>query len=266
MDSTQEKETTIEPTVIGVPPENILTTETSVVEEVLPTIAFDTPLPWHKNKKVLAAVLVAIVLLGGAGGYTYYMQKTGGGTVAVVNGTRIYKKEFNESVALIEKNATLQGIDLAQEGAQKEIYDQALEVLINNSLLIGAATKAGFAASDEDIQKKYDELATQLGGAETLTIKMAEVGLTEEKLRSNIAERILSDLYIESVTTIEDVKVSDEEVKEFLKSINTGDAKLPPLDEIRPQIEEQILGQKRQQIVTDLLAKLRSEGKVEIKI
>ena len=95
---------------------------------------------------------------------------------------------------------------------------------------------------------------------------MAEVGLTEEKLRSNIAERILSDLYIESVTTIEDVKVSDEEVKEFLKSINTGDAKLPPLDEIRPQIEEQILGQKRQQIVTDLLAKLRSEGKVEIKI
>lgn len=260
MDSTHEKEQTI----VGVLPEEILNAETIGAEDVPPTILLSAPLPWYKNKKLLAAIGIAIVLLAGAGFYVYTMNTTGG-TVAVVNGKKISQKEFDESVLLIEQNATAQGIDLTEETAKKEVRDQALEVLINNALLITAATDAGFEATDAAIQEKYDELATQLGGAETLAVRMAEVGLTEKKLRANIAERILSDLYIESVTTIEELSVSDEEVKEFIKGINLGDAKLPPLEEIRPQIEQQILSQKRQQIVTDLLTKLRAEGEVEIK-
>lgn len=260
MDSIQKDEHTI----VGVLPETVLTTETSP-EEASPVILLEAPTPWYKNTTVLVAMVVALALLGGASYYAYSMYSTGG-TVAVVNGTKITQKEFNENVVLIEQNATLQGADITDEATKKEIQSQALEVLINNALLLGAANGAGFNVTDEDIQKKYDELATQLGGAEALAAKMLEVGLTEEKLRSNIAERILTDLYIESVTPIEELAVSDVEVAEFYKTINTGDTKLPPLAEIEAQIKEQILGQKRQQIVTDLLAKLRAEGSVEIKI
>lgn len=261
MDSTHEKE----PVTVGILPENILAAEIITPESSLPTITLDTPTVWYKNKKMLGAIALAVVLLGGAGGYTYYMQTTGG-TMATVNGTRIFKKDFDESVKLIEQNAVQQGADISDVATQKEIRDQALEVLINNTLLISAAKDAGFVVTDEDIQKKYDELVEQLGSVETLALRMSEVGLTEEKLRANIAERILSDLYIESVTPIKDLSVSDEEINEFMKSINTGEAKLPPLAEIRPQIEQQILGQKRQQIVDNLLAKLRKEGEIEIKL
>lgn len=260
MDSTQEKEQA----VVGVLPETVLNTETPT-GETAPIILLEAPTPWYKNTKVLLAMGIAIALLGGASYYAYTMYTTGG-TVAVINGTKITQKEFNENVVLIEQNATLQGADITDEATKKEIQNQALEVLINNALLLTAASAAGFSVTDDDVQKKYDELATQLGGAEALSAKMVEVGLTEQKLRSNIAERILSDLYIESVTTIEELAVSDVEVAEFYKTINTGDAKLPPLTEIEAQIKEQILGQKRQQIVTDLLAKLRAEGSVEIKI
>ncbi|MFZ2253175.1 MAG: SurA N-terminal domain-containing protein [Minisyncoccia bacterium] len=256
MDSTQEKEQT----VVGVLPETVIPTE-----EAASVMLLEAPLPWYKNTKVLIAMGIALVLLVGASFYAYTMYTTGG-TVAVVNGTKITQKEFNENVALIEKDATLQGADITNEATKKEIQTQALETLINNTLLLTAADSAGFSVSDEDIQAKYDELATQLGGAETLAAKMVEVGLTEEKLRSNIAERILSDLYIESVTTIEELTVSDVEVAEFYKTINTGESKIPPLGEIQAQIKDQILGQKRQQLVTDLLAKLRAEGDVVIKI
>jgi|CXWL01.1.fsa_nt_gi hypothetical protein len=260
MDSIQKDEKA----TVGVLPETILNVETST-EETLPVILLEAPTPWYKNTKVLLAMGIAIALLGGASYYAYTMYTTGG-TVAVVNGTKITQKEFNENVVLIEQNATLQGADITDATTKKEIQDQALEVLINNALLLTGSKAAGFSVTDEDIQKKYDELATQLGGEEALAAKMAEVGLTEVKLRSNIAERVLSDLYIESVTPIEELAVSDVEVAEFYKTINTGDAKLPPLAEIEAQIKEQILGQKRQQIVTDLLTKLRAEGKVEIKI
>ena len=261
MDSTHEKEQI----TVGVVPETILSEEIKMEGDVLPTTHLDTPLPWYKNQKLLIALGIAVVLLIGAGYYAYVMYTTGG-SVATVNGKKISQNEFNESVTLIEQNATLQGIDLTQESARKEIETQALEALINNALLITAAEKAGFEVTGEDIQVKYDELAEQLGGADILATKMVEVGLTEEKLRSNIADRILSDLYIESVTTIEELTVSTEEVNEFIKTINVGEAELPPLEEIRPQIESQILGQKRQQIVTDLLAKLRSEATIETKI
>ncbi len=255
MDSTQEKEQEH----VAVLPEDILNTDSSTGE--LPTILLDAPLPWYKNKKLIAAIAIALILLGGAGYYAYTMYTTGG-TVATVNGKKIYQNEFNESVALIQQNATLQGV----ETTPADISAQALEVLVNNALLITAAEGAGFEVTADDIQKKYDELATQLGGAEALAAKMTEVGLTEEKLRKNIAERILSDLYIESVTTIEELSVSDEEINEFIKSIDIGDAELPPLEEIRPQIESTILGQKRQQIVTDLLTKLRGEATIESKL
>lgn len=252
MDSTQQKEQE----GIGVLPENILNTESVGGEST--TVLLDTPLPWYKNTKLVVAIIVALILLGGSGLYAYTMYATGG-TVATVNGKKIYQKEFNESVALIQQNATLQGV----ETTPTDLNAQALEVLINNALLITAAEGAGFEVTDEDIQKKFDELTTQLGGAEALTAKMLEVGLTEEKLRQNIAERILSDLYIESVTGIEDLSVSDEEVAEFIKTIDVGDAELPPLEEIRPQIESTILTQKQQQIVTDLLTKLRSEATID---
>ncbi len=222
-------------------------------------------LPFYKNTNVLIALVVALALILGAGYYAYRTSTTGG-TVAVVNGKKIYQKELDESVALIEQAATAQGIDSTDESAKKGIQDQALEVLINNALLITAALDMDITATDEAIQAKYDELAEQLGTEEELKKRMTEVGLTEEKLRSNIRERILADQYIEANTTIKELTVTEEEVLEFIKSINTGETELPPLDEIRPEIEAQILGQKQQAIVVELLAKLRGEADIEIKV
>jgi hypothetical protein len=235
------------------------------IDVVAPIETTETVLAWHKNKKVLASLIIAIALLAGAGWYGYTMNTTSG-TVAVVNGKKIFQNEFDESRALIEQTATSQGADLADASVQAEVNKQALEILINNALLITAAEKAGFTAEASEVDAKYSELVAQLGGEEGLETKMKEIGLTAEKLKRNIKERILADKYIESETTIKTLTVSDEEVAEFLASISADVKDLPPLEEIRPQIEADILGQKQQEVVSELLAKLKAESEIKVNI
>ena len=284
MDTTQESTPETTPSVEPV----------AKVSEVTPaaptgvcTAGFDdapkSATPFYKKYSMQLSIAVAVIIVLGAGGYVYaknyvhdgiiatiggkdiYLYPQGG-VVAVVNGTKIYRKEFNESVALVEQSATAQGIDLTDATIKSKIQQQALDVLISNSLIHEAAEKAGFSVSDDEVQAKYDELVKQLGTKEELTKRMGEMGLTEEKLRSNIKERVLADKYVQSETDIENLKVSDAEVQEFIKNISTGNTKLPPLDQIRPQIEAQILSQKQQQIYTTLVDKLRAGATIDTKI
>lgn len=215
---------------------------------------------YKKYQTYLTAALISVLIIAGAVWYVYYAPVV----VAVVNGDRIYENELAESIALVEQAAAQQGIDPSDEQIRLEIRTQALEILINNVILLGAAKEAGITVTQEEAQAKYDELVTELGTEEELLKRMEEMGLTEKKLRSNIEERILADTYIESVTDIEALTVTDAEVDEFVKALSAGGTELPPLDEIRPQIESQILNQKQQQIITELVTKLRTEAEVEI--
>lgn len=230
--------------------------------------------PLFKRYALPIAIVVSLVILLGAG-YYFYTQQTGStvfeslfkrDVVATVNGKRIYQKELDESVALMEQSATMQGIDVSEESVRTEIRNQALGVLVNNALLITAAEGAGFEASAEEIETTYGELVEQIGGQEALTARMTEVGLTEDKLRNNIKERILADQYIESATDIENLNVTDEEVAQFVASLGTQGTELPPLEEIRPQIEAQILSGKQQQLVAALIEELRAKATIELKI
>ena len=256
MDTTQE-----EKTAVAVAPEGVQTPE----PETTPTVS-------KKNlcstlcSPTMIAIAVGIILILGAGYYAYTAFYKGGGVVAVVNGTKIYSTEYEEGVALMQQNATQQGADLSDESIVSQIRSQVLEGLIDNTLILSAAKASGITATDEAIQAKYDELVQELGSQEELTKRMGEIGLTEEKLRSNIKDRILADAYTEAETDIETVTVSDEEVNEFVKKISEGGMELPPLEEIRPQIEAEITAQKKQEIVLSLLEKLRSEADIEKRI
>ncbi len=265
MDTPSEKETTQNETQNTQTVVQGTISETITVAE-LPHVAQESF--FARNKSTFIAVIIALILLGGAGHYLY-TTKYADPAVAVVNGMKISQTQFDESVMLIEQNAVLQGFDLADEASRIEIRNQALDTLINNALIITAAEKAGIGATDQEIQTKYDELATQLGGAEALNTRMAEIGLSESKLRSNIEERIIADAYIEGETDIENITIDAAEIAaymEALKKNNPAGGELPPLDEIKPQIEAQLKAEKQQQIVTDLIARLRNEAKIEVKI
>jgi hypothetical protein len=246
------------PTVNPTPAEpsvEVLSTPAAVTEEV-------------KSSKLplIGAIVASLLILGGAGYYVYENYYVNGGVVAVVNGKNIHKKALDESVALVEQNPALYGIDPKAEDATTQIQTQAMEVLVTNALLITAAEKGGYTVTDEDVENTFGELVTQLGSAEELQKQMATVGLTEDKLRSNIRERELVDQYLAAETDLENITVTDADVEEFVNMLTSQNIEIPPLEEIRPQIEAEIKTQKQQELINGVIVRLREEATIEMKL
>jgi hypothetical protein len=213
-----------------------------------------------RYKSLIALLAGVIVAVGGYYGYEYMTVPV----AAVVNGEKITVAELEENVAMMMKGAELQGIDVNDPAIQEEVRTQALTNLVNNELLLGAARRAGVGNNEAAVQSAYNDLVTELGGEETLKERMATVGLSPETLMSNISDRLTVDAYIEAETDIENTVITDEEIGAYLAQIQTDGVTLPPLEEIRPQIEATLIAEKQQAIVDALLEKLRSEAKIEM--
>lgn len=263
MDTTQEKKDSetipaVEP-IEEIIPEVTETTHTTEIVEPKENV------PFYRKHALSISIIAGTILILGAGSFAYITSKNGP-VVATVNGEKIYQTDFNKSKALIEQSATLQGADIEDESVRSEIEKQALNTLIENTLILSAAKKAGITFTDEEVKGKYDELITQLGSEEELQKQMTNLGLTEDELQKTLRERIVADKYIESVTDISAIAVSDQEIDEFLKTVNTQQEGVPPMEELRSQVKEQILAQKQRELIINLLKKLREEAEIVTKI
>jgi hypothetical protein len=225
--------------------------------------------PTYEEKKsysyrpFIAFVLGVLVSVGGFRLYDIFTTPV----AAIVNGTRITMEMFEKDVAMMEKGAALSGVDVNDPLVKKDIRTQALNNLITNELLIGAARESGAVTDDASIQTAYEELTTDVGGEEALNTRMEAVGLTRETLMDNIKDRLLVDSYLEGATDIETATVTDEEIQAYVAQMTGAGLAMPPsIDEIRPQLEATLLGEKQQQIVLDHIEKLRSEATIEIKV
>lgn len=250
-------ETPNTPTTDTTPVTPVVDTDTAVPpsEETSSDAEIKTTAP--KSKLIVAAVAVLLIALGGGGYYFYTAKKDD--SVAIVNGLKIARAEFNESVALIKQSAAAQGVNLAEPNIETEITNQAIESLINDKLLMEDARKTGIASDETLIKTERDIIVQSLGGEELLKTRMAEVGLTEEKLRDSI----IIKKYIESKTDIEIVNATTEEIKAFYDTLPPSED-LPTLEELSPQIEQQIITEKQQAIVTKLISDLRTTAEIEV--
>jgi hypothetical protein len=220
-----------------------------------------TPEKSSRVKPLIGLIVGIAVAIGGYFGYEY-LQKP---SVAVVNGTKITQAELQENIDMMTKSAEMQGIEVSDPAVATEIRSQALTNLVNNELLMGAARKAGMSTNEAAVKTAYDSLVTEVGGEEELKTRMESVGLTSETLMGNISDRLMVDEYIEAETEIENIIITDEEIETYLASVRTEGVTLPPLAEIRPQVEATLIAEKQQSIVDALIERLRAEGTIEIK-
>ncbi len=231
--------------------------ETPVTQELMIPEA-----PKKSRVRPLVAFLCGVLV--SVGGYIAYDRMTVD-AVAIVNGDTITQAELDESVELMKKSAEMQGADISDPAVVAELKTQALANLVNNELLMGAARRAGITANEASVQTAYDNLVAQVGGEDALKERMTTVGLTPEVLRVNIGDRLMVDAYIEAETDIENLAVTDEEIDAYIASITSEGVTLPPLGDIKGQIESSILGQKQEEVAKTLIEKLRGEAEIEIK-
>lgn len=101
----------------------------------------------------------------------------------VVNGEGITMEELNAELARYKASITTRGKSLQDTDVLKIVQDD----FISQLLLTQGATEAGFKMDADALQKRLDELSTELGGKDKLADWQKTHGYTEEDFRQSLA-------------------------------------------------------------------------------
>lgn len=264
----------------------VATTETPVATPAVTSEIAATPVLADAKKQMIKqyAIATLVILVIGVG-LAYALEQQGRlstgvfdkveslvnpePAAAIVNGTKISKADYDKNLTQLQTGATAQGMDVNNESLQAEIKQQAIDVLINTELLRQAAYSEGALVTDEQIEARYQEIVTSIGGEEQLAAKMAELNITEPALRKDIEGEILIQGHLSKAVDTSTITVTEKEVTDAYAQISgTAGAgvTVPPLEEIKTQLEAQLKTNKEQELVNAYITKLREAATIEVLI
>jgi len=225
-------------------------------------------------KKALIAVIVLLII--GAGGWylvssgtldlSKFMQpkateSSTATTVATVNGENVSNAQL--SVAVAQINAQ-NGTSTITTPAQ--VQSQALDSLIAQALLAQAVKKSGIVASSTQVEAQIQAAKTQLGSQAAYEQALAAQGITEETFRAQLSSDLAMQAYLNQTLNLLAVTATDAEIQTAYKQASEQQTDVPPLSQVRDQVQKFVIQQKQQQLVNAQIEKLRSEGDVKILI
>lgn len=237
--------------------------------------AFSKPTPTIKSSNVHMWIGVGVAIAAIILGYVFLFTDIklsalipfGKDTVALVNGVAIKQVEFQNSVKNVTDAYIQQGVDVTDPATQEIIESEAVKRLINTELLLQSANAAGYTADETRVDEQVAALTNDFGGEEALQTRLDELHITKDMLRNDVREQIIVSDYLEKETAVGSITVNDEEIATFYENLKTqyGD-KLPPLEDIKAQIEADIKVQKQQGVLGEILADLRANAEVEVRL
>jgi FKBP-type peptidyl-prolyl cis-trans isomerase (trigger factor) len=190
-----------------------------------------------------------------------------GKTVAVVNGSKITGKDYNaayQSVAQQVYMTALQQGNSSNSQLADQAKQQTLTTLVGETLILQDAKSKGYTASSNQIKSKYDAMAKQYGGNSKLQALLKKQNLTTDDLKQNISKQIVFNTYVSK--QIGTPKVSDKEIQQFYDQYSKGQKNVPKLSQVKSQIKQQLIQQKQNQQLKGIIAQLKKQGNVNIKI
>lgn len=283
----QEMETSTEPEVIETQTseDTMSPTEDTSTDEVITDTGHMLEKPsfffQHRTKIVFAGLVLIIILLAGYiilgkdknstltnDPILSLFNLEDNGAVAKVNGTKISFERFAETIKELSGNAQQQGANISDLVTQGQIKEQALTLLIDTTILLQAAQEAGFTASEEELGQEYALIEEGVGGSEALMTELEAIGLTEDKLRKNLEERIVITKYLESDAGIGIIEATDKEVREFYDSaiVNLPEEQIPAFEDVQSELESQVILQKQQEQTATFINILKENSKIDILI
>lgn len=225
--------------------------------------------------------LLIVVLMGGA--LWYMLEKQGRVETGVfdkitalvrpepavvrVNGEKIPQSLYDKNFEQLSMQATTQGADVADPAVLEQIKKQSIDVLVNSALLKQAARKAGIVVTEEQIAERYQGIVDAQGGEEALAARMAELKITKEALTKDIEDEILIQTHLDTAIDTKSLTVTPEEVEAFYKSVTANpEIDAPPLEEVKAQVEQEILYGKQQELIGSYIETLKKDAEIEVLI
>ena len=222
--------------------------------------------PWFWLTGTLVIVLAVLGLAWRAGYINLpsdFLAKKN--PIAIVNGQKIVRERFDFRYALVARSAQTQGIDLGDETQRAEIEKRLVDELVNTELLLQQSAEAGVTVDETAVENQYQQIISQFGSEEAFVSELASSHIDLTEVKQDIREQLTIQAFLGQNISDEDISVTEEEITAFYDNLadmqNNED--LPKLDDIRPQIEEQLAQQKTNQLVDGLINSLRAQAEIE---
>ena len=210
----------------------------------------------------LSGALAWYVFLSGNFNPSTAKTNNNDGPVAIVNGQEISRADFDN---LLAQNAAQQGLDPESLDAetQKQFKTSTVNALISQALLEQAASESHVAVADADIDEQIEIIKSQFGSEEEFETALLAEGITMEELRTLIEQDLAVAAYLEQELELSSVSVTAQEIEEVYGQA-VAVQEVPPLEEVRDQVEMLVTQQKQQGLRDELVAKLRTQAEVKI--
>lgn len=219
---------------------------------------------------VIVTVLIAIYLLEKEGRSSTNIfasilaSQEASKMVAMVNGEKIVSSDLDVSISQFSQMASAQGVDISSPEAQKDIRSQALEVLVNTELLKQKAAERGISISDDQVETRLEGIRTELGGQEVLQQRMDELGISTDKLFTDVKDELLIQALLDQIFAEAKIEVSEEEIAGVYENAGGANAGLPAIEEVKEEIRKQITTSKEQTAIDNYLTEIKSGAQIEI--
>ena len=172
---------------------------------------------------LLALTTLALVAAGCGGSGTTAL---GPDDVAVVGSKKVTKEQFQAIMGpggRARKSYEARKTPFPKPGTTEyeQLKSQAITLLIQRAEFEQEAEDLGVDVSDEDVDKRLDQLKKQFyGGSEERYRKtLKQQGLTEEQAEGEVRAQLIAEALFKKVT--EDVNVSQDEIRAYYNSHKT---------------------------------------------
>nr|WP_171038057.1 SurA N-terminal domain-containing protein [Aquibacillus sediminis] len=192
--------------------------------------------------------------------------------VATVNGQEISGEEFKTNYEAQFQQAAMQSQMTGEEVDQDQLKQQLVEGMVGQELLIQEADNRDYTASDEALDETLDELVQQNGleSTDEFIAALEEQGMDEQEVMTQLETQVKVDQFIadeagEFEPTEEELQEAYEQVKAQQEQMG-GEQELPSFDELRPDLEQQLISQKESEYTQTLIEELREGADVSINL
>ncbi|MFJ5718122.1 SurA N-terminal domain-containing protein [Neobacillus sp. NPDC093127] len=189
-------------------------------------------------------------------------------TVAKVNDKEILGSDYNSALASAQGQMQQMGQDPTSKEAAEQVKKQIIDSLVGQTLLLQEADKKGYKVSEADINKQLDEVKKQFKTEKEFEAALKKSGMDMKILETQIADDIKLNQYVEK--EVPAGKITDEEIQktydQYAEQGKSTGQEVPKLEKVKPQIEQSLQQQKKQEKLAKQVEELKKTAKIDIKI
>lgn len=192
--------------------------------------------------------------------------------VAEVNGAEISRDEFVSVFENQYQQMSMQAQMSGQPVDEEQLKQLAADGLVGTELLLQEADDRGLEASDDEIQAELARFAeTNQVSEDEFVEAMGEQGMDRDQVmdqieRQLIVEKLLIDEYGEFTATDAEVEAAYQEIADQQAAMGgmggQAGGGLPPLEQVRDEVEEQLLAEQQAEAMETLSQELRADADV----